>query len=253
MAQLTLVALYGHKPPHLARYLNTINELVLRSPLGPFFRPYALEQIHATIVGLERTATPHAFENANRLAAANERATMDFARALHLARTFPPLTIRFGGFKSEDKRLASRGQSPSVRSFQIQAQQGKVIIVGWHHRRGDFSVHADLWTLRRQFGEEANVWPKYAEDSDLFVTLGELTTASYKDSPCARLDFPAIEALEATVRRQLARHPIDVPITPAKLSFVRYIEPTLVSSTSTALPVLNPDLNASSLAACYEE
>ncbi len=252
MAQLTLVALYGRKPPQFARYLNAINELIQRSPLGSSFRPYALEQIHATIVGLERTATPHAFENANRLAAANERATMDFERALHLARTFPPLTVRFGGFEPEERPFLSQGQRPYVRSFQVSRQQGKVIIIGWRHQGGDFSVHADLWTLRRQFGEEANVWPKYAEDSDIFITLGDLTAVSPTNPAGARSDAAAIGALEAAVRQQLVQRPIDVPITPAELSFVRYLEPALAPSTSTALPVLDPDLSASSLAACYE-
>ncbi len=177
---------------------------------------------------------------------------MNFARALHLARTFPPLTVRFGGFKPEDRQLMSQGQQPYVRSFQVSRQQGKVIIIGWRHQGGDFSVHADLWTLRRQFGEEANVWPKYAEDNDLFITLGELTTASTEDPSRTRLDVAAIEALEAAVRRQLIKHPVDVRITPAELSFVRYHEPTLATSTSTALPVLDPALNASSLAASYD-
>ena len=252
MAQVTLVALYGHKPPQFARYLNTINQLIQRSPLGPSFRPYALEQIHATIVGLERTATQGAFENANRLAAASERATMDFERALHLARTFPPLTVRFGGFEPDARPFLSQGRQPYVRSFQVNCQQGKVIIIGWHHQGGDFNVHHDLWVLRRRFGEEANVWPKYAEDSDLFITLGELTAASPTDPTGARSDAAAIEALEATVRRQLVKHPVDVRITPAALSFVRYLEPTLASLTSTALPVLDSALSAPSLAACYE-
>ena len=53
--QLTLVAWLGDKPDALARILIDCQESI-GAKLGQAFEPYALEQIHATVVGLERVA-----------------------------------------------------------------------------------------------------------------------------------------------------------------------------------------------------
>ena len=50
--QLTLVSHYGPKPPTLARLIIELQQL-LAQQLGTSFVPYALEQVHATVVGLE--------------------------------------------------------------------------------------------------------------------------------------------------------------------------------------------------------
>jgi hypothetical protein len=247
MAQLTLVAFYGPKPVPLARLVAAIHTEIAASPLAPYFRPYTVAQIHATIVGLER-AEYHGLKNANFAAIRGEQAVMNLERALALARAWPALTIRFGGFKPEDRQLTSQGHSPYVRSFQLRLRQQKVVLIGWSHQAGNFERHTMLWALRRHFGQAANVWPKYDNDSDLFLALGELAIPEEE----ARATGNACIRLEATVRDQLSGAPIDVPLTAADLAFVCYTTPTLDPASSKAWRVLDPHLSAALLAGAYE-
>jgi hypothetical protein len=255
-AQLTLVALYGRKPPTLARYIDQVLTMVAASEVGNHFRPYALEQIHATVVGLERIpAQPGDGDsnlfNLNEFAATGRRRTMNLACALRLARMLPPLTIRFGGFGPEDRRIESFGYSPHVRSFQLHLNQGRVTIIGWRHRNGDFAHAGELWALRRRFGAQCGMRPKYAEDSDFFMTLGALVDLPPADSETRSALAAAAATVEARIRQQIADRSTDVVVSANDLAVVRYQTSDLAPETSTAYPILDPSLTANTLARLY--
>jgi hypothetical protein len=251
-AQLTLVAHYGPKPPGLARHINQVLAAIAASEVGRYFQPHCLEQIHATIVGLERVpAEIDVIDNLNEYAATGRRRAMELACALKLARRLPPLTIRFGGFEPEDRRIESFGRPPYVRSFQLHIAQGNATIIGWHHRDGDFRHADELWALRRRFHEQCGARPKYAADSDFFMTLGTLVDLPPSGSR-AGIDLAvAAAAVEERIRRQIADRPVDVVVSAEDLAVVRYQTRDLTPTTSTAYPVLDPSLTATTLAQLY--
>ncbi|MCB0046445.1 MAG: hypothetical protein KDD92_13540 [Caldilineaceae bacterium] len=249
MPQLTLVAFWGDKPPAFQRYLAEIGGRIGASPLGARFTPYAPEQIHATIVGLERMENEPGCYNLNQFLTTGERRSMDLAAALGLARAWPRLTVRFGGFDPDDDRVTSFGQTPFVRSFQLRRKAGKVMLMGWLHADGDFRRAGELWRLRRRFAEEAAVRPKYWADHDFYLTLGTLTLPT--DAAPSSAKPSAAEAFQATMRDYIAANPIDVIVSAADLAFVRYVDPALPLNGSSAYPVEEVGLDAQKLASLY--
>jgi len=272
MPQLTLAAHYGPKvnseQTQFIVYVHACQQAVLHSELGQYFTPYADDQLHGTLVGLEAVdshigAMPAKRCNANLWAQTGELRAMDLDRVLTLARGLHPLTIRFGGFQPGDQTIDSLGDDAFTRSFQIRWRQGKVVIIGWHHVEGDFARYSELWAIRRTFAEQCAVAHKYVRDSDFFVTLGELYPLDVqRRSPIfvkSRASLAtALEAaghrLEARLRRELSdpQRAIDLPVDPGHLSIVRYRETTLNPATSQAFPVATPALNANFLSRLYE-
>ena len=91
------MAFHGDDPPELARLLSGCQAL-LSEALAGGFRPYSIDQIHGTIVGLEREAGS-GLVNINRAKLTARRGEMDiqgFARALCASDRFP-VRIRLGG------------------------------------------------------------------------------------------------------------------------------------------------------------
>ena len=251
--QVTLVAHYGPKPAELAEHVGVALTAIERSSVGRHFRPYAPDQMHGTIVALDRAPARAGFDNANRLAAAGVRQPMNFARALTLARAFPRLTFRFGGFALDDRRIESAGQTAYERSFQMRPEQGKVIIIGWHHDGENFAAYRALWAVRRRFAAQCGIWPKYDNDSDFYMTLGDLIDLPAPGSADRRRLAGAMRALEAAVRQEFARHPVDVPTAASDLSFVRYSSPALPPTTSRAHPAADPALTPMRLRQWYND
>jgi hypothetical protein len=100
--------------------------------LGSRFRRYEIEQIHATLVGLEidehrrqyflnRNYKTHQLANV----AMNFRGLVEYLR--NVCRT--PIHIQIGGFQVRDYPFTSRGSRPFNRSISIQG--GNVVLIGW--------------------------------------------------------------------------------------------------------------------------
>ena len=102
--QVTLVSLYGQKRnPEFVRLIAQ-SQKVLTDALAGAFTPYDEMQIHATIVGLERSS-PTAFENENFAKFRNRKVTMDFDGFLDYVRTCGhfPFQVQLGGFQDRPK------------------------------------------------------------------------------------------------------------------------------------------------------
>ena len=95
--QATLVSLYGDKDPRLAQFIRGCQAAVA-SALGDAFEPYALGQVHATIVGLEKRQGTHN-QNRNfwqyqtRLEEMDVEGYVDFLQNTALL----PFDVQFGG------------------------------------------------------------------------------------------------------------------------------------------------------------
>ena len=131
MIQATIVALYGEKPEPLRSLLASLQADVADA-LGRRFKRYRLDQIHATIVGLERDERQAArLVNRNLATLQGAEATMDFAGLLAFVRTSSliPFTVQIGGFAERDYPFTSRGARPFDRSVSLQGRSA--MVMGW--------------------------------------------------------------------------------------------------------------------------
>jgi hypothetical protein len=132
--QATLVAFYGPKRSPLAEFLSACQDRLRRSvrQLGPEleFRPYALAQIHATILGLERSGRV-GLHNRNLQELSGRPQAMRLPQLFEfiLKSDHLPLQVQLGGFEDRDYPFQSRGGRPYHRSFSVQGRTA--VVVGW--------------------------------------------------------------------------------------------------------------------------
>lgn len=219
---LTLVCHYGVKPAPLAELLGQLVEL-LRERWGNAFEPYALSQMHATLIGLELDLVDGALVNRWFWQHRGEQRTPDAERLAELVDTTPclPFRARFGGFFADARYpFSSRGQHPHQRMFQVQGDQ--VVLLGWPERAGTFP--RTLAELRHAF-EAVHVLHKYhadplsLADNDLFLVLGHLDRI--------RVTPTGAQAVEFEAREFLANQPTWVDVDRNALTLVSYSDPRL--------------------------
>ncbi len=117
--QHTLVAYYGAKPSRLVELLNNCQQLLAEQCPGRF-QPYALPQLHATLVGLEHVPGTRAL-NRNFKLLRGESRRMDISGYTQELESWPgwPVRIRFGGFLPQQSAFASLDRAPYHSSFGI--------------------------------------------------------------------------------------------------------------------------------------
>src|SRR6266850_8186281 len=98
--QTTLVGYYGDKTGNVLELIRScqdrLSELLLSS-----FRPYELEQVHGTIIGLEGCRVGDSIKNENFKNFRNEERLMSPKHLLEFLRsdTFPSVSIRVGDYR----------------------------------------------------------------------------------------------------------------------------------------------------------
>jgi hypothetical protein len=220
----TLAAFYGEKPAALARYFGAIQQLVASRVSA--FEPYALAQIHATLVGLEGhlVLRRDVVLNANYLAA---RGRMRIVRARRLLDPIRAMSwqLQLGGYEpAQGYPFTSRGLHPYARAFSIQA--GKVVLIGWPSATGAVA------RLRRQL-EPAGVLHKYhaaldaPDDDDLYFVLGNVSMTQPD----------ALQQLTAAGRALVASQRLEVELRASDLKLITYSDTTLPLATSVAHPL----------------
>ena len=129
MRQATIVAFYGEKPDAFARLIELCCEKI-KSALGDEFSSYQVEQVHATLVGVER-ALDSTLRNLNFRRYRNSTVEMNLPEFVQYLRSKAPMpfSTQIGGFSDTDYPFTSRGQRPYNRSFSIQGD--KVVVMGW--------------------------------------------------------------------------------------------------------------------------
>jgi hypothetical protein len=220
---VSAVALYGAKDGALRDFLVWAHGLIA-DQLGDDFRPYSLDQVHATLIALNGVPDPEsgAIVNEYYLANAGRALDMDLPRVMDiLARHFAhPLRVRIGGFLPGGQiPFTSRGQHLSERAFSVQGHA--FVLIGWPADSLS-GVSRPLDDLRRDMNA-ANVLHRYHVrdadvDDDLYLVVGH-----HRGAPAA-----ALGRVVAAVRDRLAAEPVDLVISLADVKIVAADSHTLV-------------------------
>jgi hypothetical protein len=229
--QVTLVAHYGRKPIGLATLLQQLQQR-LGEMLGGAFQPYDIEQVHATVVGLEGCRAEGAIRGRRSGGAINLSGIVEFFRG----DAFAPIQVRVGGYRAADRHsFRSRDEHPYLRSFSIQGSTA--VAIGWPVEGAHPPDSLDR--LRRsleRFGVR-HKWHSSAEDvdNDCFLVLGHLD----RDV----IDHRILEAAAEAVRADLAAtsHAM-IDIDRDSLSFVGYLDSALPRATSRHYALNEPEL-----------
>lgn len=222
---LTLVAFHGSKPDPLAQLVDVL-QVALHSELGPAFSPYAMDQVHATILGLEGYRVGVDVFHAHMLQVFPGSLEMDLRDLLRFAQDLPPFLVRIGGFiAAGDYPFTSRGLHPYARSFSM--NRSSAVMVGWPVAGDAYPMTLD--SLRKAC-RRYNVLHKYYQkeedvDNDLFLVLGRVERES--------ISMQKVEIVQGILRQLLAnREPLDLLLRSEDLSVVAYSDPQLPMESS---------------------
>jgi len=215
---ISAVAFYGPKTGPLREALVGVQDLIAEY-VGEDFRPYSLEQVHATLIALNGVRDPQtgAIVNEYLLSHAGVRREMDLPRVMDiLTRRFAvPMRVRIGGFRpGQEAPFTSRGQHLAERTFSVQGQA--FVLVGWpaDSQAGADRTQEPLDDLRREMNA-ANVLHRYHAgatdvDNDLHLVVGH-----HAGAPPG-----ALARATAAVRDRLSADPVDLAIGLADVKIV---------------------------------
>jgi hypothetical protein len=231
--QITLVAHYGDKPVALSDLVGRLHGR-LHDLLGPVFRPYELEQVHGTVIGLEGCRQGDQLKNQN----SGEMMNLDGLVAFLRGPQFRSITVQVGGFQQDAQYpFRSRRTHPYLRSFSVQDEIA--VAMGWPREADGFPNSLDR--LRRAFQEFGvrHKWHRTEDeiDNDLFFVLGTLDRRT--------IDPALLESSIHIIRSELASSGETLlEINRGTLQLVGYVDTQLSRGTSSCYRVDEPDLVA---------
>jgi hypothetical protein len=232
LPNLSLVAFYGDKTNEFASLIQELQEGIIEI-VGDRFKPYRLEQVHATLLGLEGRKDPQGVINKWFLDYRGETRYIDFPNFLNYLRYSGrlPIAVRIGGYnRALNYNFFSRDRHPYQRSFNL--QKNIAVLIAWPCRGKNYPM--DLDRLRLE-GQNFNILHKYHNsieevDNDLYMRLGmfaeELTAEEIK-----RLEISMREFLEA-------RSPLYLSIDANSVFFTYYQDEFLTLETTRVIPLL---------------
>ena len=202
---ISAVAFYGPKTGRLRELLTGVQALI-GEHVGADFRPYTLEQVHATLIALNGVREDGTIVNEYLLEHAGVRQEMDLPRVMDiLARRFAaPLRVRIGGFRpGQEIPFTSRGQHLAERSFSVQGEA--FVLVGWP---ADSLAGAGrpVDELRREMNAAGVLHRYHARPGDVDNDL-HLVVGHHDGAPAE-----ALTRATAAVRDKLAADPADLTI-----------------------------------------
>ena len=210
---ISAVAFYGPKTGRLRELLTGVQAQIAEH-VGGDFRPYTLDQVHATLIALNGVRAGGTIVNEYLLEHAGERREMDLPRVMDiLARRFvTPLRVRIGGFRpGQAVPFTSRGQHVAERSFSVQGEA--FVLVGWP-AESLAGAGRPLDDLRREMNAAGGLHRYHARpgdvDNDLHLVVGHQAGA-----PAA-----ALARATAAVRDKLAADPADLAIALSDVTIV---------------------------------
>jgi hypothetical protein len=240
----TLVAYYGDKPSSLRTLIEFIQARA-EGLFGSAFSPYRVEQVHATIIGLEGLRNGAGYPvNANYRSLRGQTRVMDIEVFLEHLKETPllPFTVRIGGFeKNGNYPFTSGGEHAFARTFSLQG--ANMVIMGWPTSGGAYPT--TLARLRRE-SEAFGVLHKYhpsddSLDNDLFMVLGRVDQTQVKDT--------TVRATIEALREQMKDQSVELTVDATSLQIVSYVDPALPLETSTVTRLADADADA--IAALY--
>jgi len=239
--QRTLVAFYGTKTNEFTKMITDCQNLIARQ-LHDNFEPYQLEQVHATIIGMENTEVLN--QNANILKYRGIRAEMQIVEYIKYLRHcgLVPFQVQIGGFSDRPYPFESRNKSPYERSFSI--QKDKAVVMGWPvrgmpsknppatdiDRIKESRIYSDTLDRIRHAAQAFGILHAYHSkstdvDNDLFFRIGLIHNHSEIDS----ID---IENAEEIVRLYLSDNTNIVELTLRDIYIAHYIDDRLPSDST---------------------
>jgi hypothetical protein len=210
---ISAVAFYGPKPGRLRELLAGVQALIAEH-LGEDFRPYSLEQVHATLIALNGVRAGSTIVNEYLLTHAGVPREMDLPRVMDiLARRFAaPLRVRIGGFLPHQAiPFTSRGEHLAERTFSVQDRA--FVLVGWP---ADSLAGAGqpLDELRREMNAAGLLHRYHARAADVDNDL-HLVVGHHAGAPAG-----ALARATAAVRDKLAADPADLAISLADVTII---------------------------------
>jgi hypothetical protein len=202
---ISAVAFYGPKTGRLRELLTGVQALIAEH-VGAGFRPYTLEQVHATLIALNGVREGGTIVNEYLLEYAGVRREMDLPRVMDiLARRFAvPLRVRIGGFRPEAAvPFTSRGQHLAERTFSVQGEA--FVLVGWPADSLN-GAGRPVDELRREMNAAGVLHRYHAKPADVDNDL-HLVVGHHAGAPAG-----ALARATAAVRDKLATDPADLAI-----------------------------------------
>ncbi|EAW35242.1 hypothetical protein [Lyngbya sp. PCC 8106] len=228
---VSLVAFYGKKSPEFTKLILELQQYLSKLLPGIFER-YALESIHATLLGCEGVKTERGILSRWFLERREESRIIDFLGFLNSIQNCSqlPINIRFGGYQfSVDYGFTSRHKHPYERSFCFQNEIA--VLMGWPMKVE--TIIMDIDNLRRS-AENYNLLHKYHGnpdniDNDCYLRIGILnSTISAEKS----------QEVEQKIQEYLRmRSPLELALSLEDLSFVQYNDYTLPLATTQVIPL----------------
>jgi hypothetical protein len=219
---VTLVAYYGKKPPTIEALIRSLQEELSRE-LGSAFAAYEIEQVHATIIGLEAFRQEADILNLNFHELRGERRPMNLSAVLGFIDTTSrlPFNVQIGGVSlAVAYPFSSRGEHPYFRSF---SSEGAVAVaMGWPISGQTYPMYLD--GLRKCFNDY-NVLHKYHRtnndiDNDFFFVLGRIERNLVPERQVR-------DAQHAMREKLAAMDPVRFPVGREVLSLAVYEDPQL--------------------------
>ena len=202
---ISTVAFYGPKTGRLRELLAGVQALIAEQ-VGEDFRPYTLDQVHATLIALNGVREGGTIVNEYLLEHAGERREMDLPRVMDiLARRFAaPLRVRIGGFRpGQAVPFTSRGQHLAERTFSVQGEA--FVLLGWP-TDSLAGAGRPLDELRREMNAAGALHRYHARPTDVDNDL-HLVVGHHADAPAG-----ALARATAAVRDMLAADAADLAI-----------------------------------------
>lgn len=257
--QATLVSLYRQKPKELVSLITRCQSAIAETP-GIKFASSNLQQIHATIIGLEKVVGS-SMHNLNLAKYRHQSGLMDICGFVDFLRASGQVLfqVQIGGFKNRDYPFTSRGQRPYDRSFLIQGN--KAVMIGWPVQRQlctsgssspnllrDAQTYPSTLDHIRHAAQAFNICHTYHRaptdiDNDFYFRIGLVAETD---------DLPR-KSLEGRIRELLSQTgPIIVDITVSDLCIAAYEDETLPSISTKVWLVQDTKLTSESIWSLYE-
>jgi hypothetical protein len=90
MRQVTLISLYGQKTKHLEKLINSCVGFIHDSVMRRIFTPYSTNQVHGTLIGMEKLIGFTENFNANTWKEKGKREVMEFSSLLKIIKKHLP-------------------------------------------------------------------------------------------------------------------------------------------------------------------
>lgn len=252
-----MVAHYGPKKQNLARFIRALQKKVkegLGRKYSRVFKPYRVEQVHATLVGME--GGPGGI-NRNFNNALEQRKRMDFEGLLRFIQNTNifPMRIQFGRiFPFRDYGFKTSNEHPADWTFRF--REAQVIVIGWPAKRGSSlqdPLCQDLELFRRavqSFGIRHKFHEKPGDyDNDFYMVLGTIDRARITKGAMSQYAERTAD-LEQKVRRELmVNPPLRIKVGMEDISVVKYEDSKLPVRGTTAYPIIN--LSASQIQSLF--